>query len=181
MTDIQGKHQPALARPAWLDQLVFDAGGLIPAIAQDRDTGTVLMVAWMNADAVLETMRSGRAVYFSRSRQRLWHKGEQSGHYQQVHEMRLDCDGDVLLLQVSQIGGIACHTGRQHCFYRRLEPGPAGITQGGDGDPGRRPAGLESSGKQHLHAGDTAVWVVTDPVLKDPAEIYSQDRDGQDD
>ncbi|MFT0532008.1 phosphoribosyl-AMP cyclohydrolase [Castellaniella hirudinis] len=109
------------ADAAWLAALRFDAQGLIPAIAQDADTGVVLMMAWMNADAIQETARTGRAVYFSRSRQRLWRKGEESGHVQQVRDIRLDCDGDVLLLSVTQLGGIACHTGRQRCFYRRLD------------------------------------------------------------
>lgn len=103
-----------------IESVTFNEAGLIPAIAQDAQTGQVLMVAWMNEAALLETVATGRAVYFSRSRQRLWRKGEESGHVQQVKEIRLDCDGDVLLLSVVQMGGIACHTGRQHCFYRRL-------------------------------------------------------------
>ncbi len=129
--------------PGWLSELRFDAQGLIPAIAQDADTGTVLMMAWMNAESVQETVRTGRAVYFSRSRQRLWRKGEESGHIQQVHDIRLDCDGDVLLLKVTQVGGIACHTGRERCFFRGLD------TQGAE-----------------------PVWVTQDPVLKDPDTIY---------
>jgi len=103
-----------------IDSLVFNEAGLIPAIAQDADTGQVLMVAWMNAEAVQETVSTGRAVYFSRSRQRLWRKGEESGHVQNIREIRLDCDSDVLLLFVEQVGGIACHTGRTHCFYKKL-------------------------------------------------------------
>ncbi|MGB6006629.1 phosphoribosyl-AMP cyclohydrolase [Castellaniella sp.] len=130
--------------PDWLSALRFDAQGLIPAIAQDAGTGTVLMMAWMNAEAIQETARTGRAVYFSRSRQRLWRKGEESGHIQQVHDIRLDCDGDVLLLKVTQVGGIACHTGRERCFFRGL-----------DTQSGAEPA-----------------WVVQDPVLKDPDTIY---------
>ena len=129
--------------PDWLAEVVFDNDGLIPAIAQDADDGRILMVAWMNRDALAETAASGRAVYWSRSRQRLWRKGEESGHQQQVDELRLDCDGDVILLKVRQAGGIACHTGRASCFYRRL-----------DG------------------TADSATWTTVDPVLKDPELIY---------
>jgi len=129
--------------PAWLAEVVFDDKGLIPAIAQDAHTGDILMVAWMNRDALHETARTGRAVYWSRSRSRLWRKGEESGHQQIVHELRLDCDGDVILIKVDQKGGIACHTGRASCFYRKL-----------DGQD------------------DHAQWRVTDPVLKDPELIY---------
>ncbi len=104
-----------------IESVVFNESGLVPAIAQDAASGTVLMVAWMNREALEETVASGRAVYFSRSRQKLWRKGEESGHVQKVLDIRLDCDGDVLLLSVEQIGGIACHTGRVHCFYRQLD------------------------------------------------------------
>jgi phosphoribosyl-AMP cyclohydrolase len=127
----------------WLDAITFDDNGLLPAIAQDVDTGTILMVAWMNAEALDETVSTGQAVYFSRSRQRLWRKGEESGHVQIVHEIRLDCDGDVILLKVRQEGKIACHTGRASCFFRRL-----------DG------------------TSNSAVWTTVDPVLKDPKLIY---------
>lgn len=130
----------------WLDAIRWDRDGLVPAIAQEAATGDVLMVAWMNREALAETRRRGEAVYWSRSRGRLWHKGEESGHVQQVHEMRLDCDADVVLLKVTQRGhepGIACHTGRHSCFYRRLETDTAG---GG--------------------------WTAVDPVLKDPESIY---------
>lgn len=130
-------------RPPWLAAVQFDESGLIPAIAQDASQGTVLMVAWMNADALSETVRTQRAVYWSRSRQKLWRKGEESGHVQHVHEIRLDCDADVILLSVTQDGGIACHTGRQSCFYQRLE------------------------GQDNDHQ-----WVSVDPVLKDPELIY---------
>jgi phosphoribosyl-AMP cyclohydrolase len=106
---------------SWLDSVSFDENGLLPAIAQDAETGTVLMVAWMNAEALAETAATKRAVYWSRSRRRLWRKGEESGHVQFVQEMRLDCDGDVILLKVRQEGSIACHTGRESCFYRRLD------------------------------------------------------------
>ena len=128
--------------PEWLSQLRFDEKGLMPAIAQDASDGTILMVAWMNADAVAETVASGHAVYWSRSRNKLWRKGEESGHRQRVSEIRLDCDADVILLKVEQVGGIACHTGRRSCFFQRLDT---------DGQP---------------H------WVNVDPVLKDPEHIY---------
>ena len=104
-----------------IESVTFNKAGLVPAIAQDVNSGQVLMVAWMNREALEQTVATGTAVYFSRSRQKLWHKGEESGHVQRICDIRLDCDGDVLLLSVEQIGGIACHTGRQHCFYRRLD------------------------------------------------------------
>lgn len=130
------------ALPDWLQQVRFDEQGLIPAIAQDAADGTILMVAWMNADALAETAATGHAVYWSRSRKRLWRKGEESGHRQRVRELRLDCDADVILLKVEQEGGIACHTGRRSCFFLRLET---------EGEPN---------------------WVTVDPVLKDPEHIY---------
>lgn len=107
----------------WLDQVKWDANGLVPAIAQDAATGRVLMLAWMNRDALLQTRARGEAVYWSRSRHKLWHKGEESGHVQVVRDIRLDCDGDVVLLEVEQRGGIACHTGRESCFFSRLDHG----------------------------------------------------------
>jgi phosphoribosyl-AMP cyclohydrolase len=128
---------------AWLADVEFDENGLIPAIAQDAENGQILMVAWMNSESLAETAATGRAVYWSRSRKRLWRKGEESGHAQLVRELRLDCDGDVVLLKVEQQGGIACHTGRASCFYRRL-----------DGE------------------GAQAGWTTVDPVLKDPELIY---------
>jgi phosphoribosyl-AMP cyclohydrolase len=127
----------------WLDEVKWDAQGLAPAIAQERGSGDVLMLAWMNRAALAQTAATGRAVYWSRSRGKLWAKGEESGHVQQVHDIRLDCDGDVILLTVTQQGhdpGIACHTGRHSCFYRALQDG---------------------------------AWVTLAPVLKDPAAIYS--------
>lgn len=133
----------AAADNAWMAEVCFDDSGLIPAIAQDAHTGAILMVAWMNAEALAETAATQRAVYWSRSRQRLWRKGEESGHQQIVHELRLDCDGDVILLKVEQKGGIACHTGRQSCFFRRLD-----------------------------NTDGTTAWTITDPVLKDPELIY---------
>jgi len=126
----------------WIDELKWDAQGLIPAIAQEQGTGDVLMLAWMNREALQKTAELGRAVYFSRSRNKLWFKGEESGHVQIVHEIRIDCDQDVILLKVTQTGhtpGIACHTGRHSCFYRVYENG---------------------------------AWKVLDPVLKDPQTIY---------
>ncbi|MCH4271581.1 phosphoribosyl-AMP cyclohydrolase [Kerstersia gyiorum] len=129
--------------PAWLAQVAFDEQGLIPAIAQDAATGRILMFAWMNQASLSETVATGVAVYWSRSRNKLWRKGESSGHTQHVREIRLDCDNDVILLQVEQHGGIACHTGRESCFYQRLE--------GQD---------------------NQARWVTTDPVLKNPDDIY---------
>lgn len=107
----------------WLDAVRWGDDGLVAAIAQDRDSGRVLTLAWMNREALRLTREEGRAVYWSRSRQKFWRKGEESGHVQQVHEIRIDCDADVVLLSVTQIGGIACHTGRASCFYRRLKDG----------------------------------------------------------
>jgi len=107
----------------WLEQLKWNSDGLVPAIAQDHQSGEVLMLAWMNREALQLTSAQGRAVYWSRSRQRLWFKGEESGHIQSLHEIRVDCDADVVLLQVEQIGGIACHTGRRRCFFRVLKDG----------------------------------------------------------
>jgi len=107
----------------FLDQITWNEDGLLPAVAQDADSGRILMVAWMNREALELTASEGRAVYWSRSRRKLWRKGEESGHIQRVGEIRLDCDGDVIVLQVEQLGGIACHTGRASCFYRVLKNG----------------------------------------------------------
>ncbi|AUB79216.1 phosphoribosyl-AMP cyclohydrolase [Spiribacter aquaticus] len=104
----------------WLDAIAWNADGLVPVIAQDADDGRVLMMAWMSPQTLETTRRTGEAVYWSRSRQRPWHKGESSGNVQRVRAIELDCDGDTLLLQVEQRGGVACHTGRRSCFYRRL-------------------------------------------------------------
>ena len=106
----------------WIDEVTFSNDGLIPVIAQDHETLRVLMVAWMNQDSLLETVRSNRAVYWSRTRQTFWRKGETSGHEQVVKEIQLDCDADVLILMVEQVGNIACHTGRNSCFFRKLTP-----------------------------------------------------------
>lgn len=129
--------------PGWLEQIKWDEKGLIPVIAQDAETGIILMFAWMNREALLKTVQKGEAVYWSRSRNRLWHKGEESGHTQKIVEMRIDCDEDVLLLRVQQTGGIACHTGRQSCFFRQFKGDSA-----------------------------TGEWLAVDPVLKNPQDIY---------
>lgn len=105
----------------WLDALKWDADGMIPAIAQDAESGRVVMFAYMNRDSLQETLRTGNAIYWSRSRRKLWRKGEESGFTQKIKEIRTDCDGDVLLLLIEQIGGIACHTGRESCFFNRLQ------------------------------------------------------------
>lgn len=105
------------------DEVAWNDQGLVSAVVQDAASGEVLMVAWMNREALAETLRRGETVFWSRSRGRLWHKGERSGHVQRLRELRLDCDGDCLLLKVDQQGGIACHTGRRSCFYRRLDDG----------------------------------------------------------
>ena len=107
----------------WLNRINWSDDGLVPAIAQDAATGRVLMVAWMNREALQLTWQKQQAVYWSRSRKKLWHKGEESGHFQIVKEIRVDCDADVILLQIEQQGGIACHTGRASCFFSRLENG----------------------------------------------------------
>lgn len=125
----------------WLDKINWAQDGLVPAVAQETGSGKVLTVAWMNREALGRTAQSGEAHYWSRSRRKLWRKGEESGHVQKVTAIRLDCDEDVILLEVEQMGGIACHTGRHSCFFQRL-----------DGDQ----------------------WVVTDPVLKDPRDIYKR-------
>ncbi len=105
----------------WLDQIIWNDQGLVPAIAQDQTTHEILMVAWMNREALSLTVAEGRAVYWSRSRKKLWRKGEESGHVQSVSEIRLDCDDDVIILKVEQLGGIACHTGRRSCFFKVLK------------------------------------------------------------
>ena len=106
---------------SWLDDVIWDANGLVPVIAQEQDTGRILMFAWMNRKALQLTNETRQAVYWSRSRNKLWCKGEESGHVQIIHEIRLDCDNDVILINVEQVGGIACHTGRHDCFVKRLE------------------------------------------------------------
>ncbi|MFH1043873.1 MAG: phosphoribosyl-AMP cyclohydrolase [Pseudomonadota bacterium] len=130
---------------AWLDEIRWNDDGLVPVIAQEATSGNVLLFAWMNRAALEQTVAGGEAVYWSRSRRKLWHKGEESGHVQKVRELRLDCDEDVILLCVEQIGGIACHTGRHNCFFRKY-----------------------ANGK----------WVVTEPVIKDPKDIYRKGNSG---
>lgn len=108
---------------SWLDTVNWNSDGLVPAVAQDAKTGRILMMAWMNRESLQLSAERGEAVYWSRSRNQLWHKGETSGHIQKLHQIRLDCDEDVVVLQVEQLGGIACHTGRESCFYRVLKDG----------------------------------------------------------
>lgn len=111
------------AGSSWIDEIKWDADGLVPAIAQDVSSGKVLMMAWMNRESLQLTVDEGRAIYWSRSRDKLWRKGEESGHIQKLKDIRLDCDADVILLSVEQAGGIACHTGRERCFYRQFQDG----------------------------------------------------------
>lgn len=129
---------------SWLDEINWDANGLVPVIAQEFGTGRVLMFAWMNRDALQLTRESKQAVYWSRSRRKLWHKGEESGHIQKVQEIRLDCDEDAILIVVEQVGGIACHTGRHNCFYKKLEQDKDSQTK----------------------------WLIDQPVIRDPKTIY---------
>ena len=129
-----------------LNRISWDDQGLVPVIVQDYETNKVLMFAWMNREALQKTMELKRAVYFSRSRRKLWFKGEESGHVQHVKSLRMDCDQDVLLMSVEQAGGIACHTGRNSCFFE-------------------------------AYNFETQAWEVTDPVLKDPEQIYASDED----
>jgi phosphoribosyl-AMP cyclohydrolase len=119
----------------WLDKVKWDENGLVPAIAQEAGSGRVLNLAWMNREALAKTAETGEAHYWSRSRQKLWHKGEQSSHVQKVKSVRLDCDDDVILLEVEQRGGIACHTGRHSCFFRKLENGEWKVTEAVLKDP----------------------------------------------
>lgn len=130
-------------KAAWLNKVKWDEHGLVPVIAQEVGSNDVLMFAWMNSEALSKTVELGEAVYWSRSRKKLWHKGEESGHVQKVREIRLDCDEDVVLLKVEQAGRIACHTGRHSCFFQKFE-------------------GDEESGE----------WIAVEPVLKDPEKIY---------
>lgn len=111
----------------WLNKVKWDDKGLVPVITQEVGSNDVLMFAWMTRDALAKTLELGQAVYWSRSRKKLWHKGEESGHFQKVHEIRLDCDEDVILLRVEQVDGIACHTGRHSCFFQKLEAGAEGV------------------------------------------------------
>jgi phosphoribosyl-AMP cyclohydrolase len=132
-----------ITKAKWLSRIHWNEQELIPVIAQEVGTNDVLMVAWMNREALTRTVEIGQAVYWSRSRKKLWHKGEESGHFQRVHEIRLDCDEDVILLKVEQLGDLACHTGRHSCFFQKLDT---------------------SSGEP--------VWNEVDPVIKNPDDIY---------
>lgn len=127
---------------SWLEEVRWDANGLVPVIAQEHDTGDVVMFAWMNREALQISAETSQAVYWSRSRNRLWRKGEESGHVQKIHQIRVDCDEDVILLKIEQVGGIACHTGRHSCFFKKL---------------------------------DNNNWLVDQPVIKDPEEIYKHE------
>lgn len=137
----QTKENKTGENQAWLDAVVWNSDGLVPVVTQDFETGNILTQAWMNREALSLTQEEARAVYWSRSRQKLWRKGEESGHQQNIKEILLDCDNDALVIRVEQVGGIACHTGRTRCFYQRLENNE---------------------------------WVITDPVIKDPEEIYKK-------
>jgi phosphoribosyl-AMP cyclohydrolase len=132
-----------ITKARWLSRINWNEQELIPVIAQEIGTNDVLMVAWMNREALTRTVELGQAVYWSRSRKKLWHKGEESGHFQRVHEIRLDCDEDVLLLKVEQVGNLACHTGRHSCFFQKLDT-----------------------------TSEQPTWVEVDPVLKNPDDIY---------
>ncbi|PWF41205.1 phosphoribosyl-AMP cyclohydrolase [Massilia glaciei] len=140
----QTGNAPSAGNAKWLLKVNWDENGLVPVIAQEAGTKDVLMFAWMNRDALAKTVELGEAVYWSRSRRKLWHKGEESGHIQKVREIRFDCDEDVILLTIEQTGGIACHTGRHSCFYQKFEGDAA--------------------------SGD---WVEADPVLRDPSTFYT--------
>ena len=132
-----------ITKAKWLSRINWNEQELIPVIAQEIGTNDVLMVAWMNREALTRTVELGQAVYWSRSRKKLWHKGEESGHFQRVHEIRLDCVEDVLLLKVEQVGNLACHTGRHSCFFQKLDT-----------------------------TSEQPTWVEVDPVLKNPDDIY---------
>ncbi|MCU7799787.1 MAG: phosphoribosyl-AMP cyclohydrolase [gamma proteobacterium symbiont of Lucinoma myriamae] len=138
--------QDKLNKQNWLDELKWDEQGLIPAIAQDEKTGKVVMFAWMNRESLAMSVDSGRAVYWSRSRAKIWPKGEESGHVQKIKSLRVDCDKDVVLMSIEQIGGIACHTGRESCFYFELTNG----------------------------ADDQKHWQAVEPVIKNPDDIYKK-------
>lgn len=130
----------------WLEDIKWTDDGLVPVIAQDAASGKALMFAWMNRESLQLSMEEGRAIYWSRSRKKLWRKGEESGHVQVIKDIRLDCDNDVILLSVEQLGGIACHTGRERCFYKQLHKNDEGVPE----------------------------WVDVEPVLKDPSDIYKK-------
>ena len=149
-TNMPNAASTGAANLKWLKKVKWDENGLVPVIAQEAASGDVLMFAWMNRDALARTVELGEAVYWSRSRKKLWHKGEESGHIQKVLEIRLDCDEDVVLLKIEQAGSIACHTGRHSCFFQKFESD----AQGGD-------------------------WQSVDPVLQDPETIYTKPKTKQ--
>lgn len=142
------EHTDSVNNSDWLDQVKWDDKGLVAVIAQDYKSGRILMMAWANREALALSQQEGRAIYWSRSRQQLWRKGEESGNVQLLRQIQLDCDGDAICYQVEQLGGIACHTGRQSCFYRQLDS-----------------------------KGDNPQWQVCDDVLKDPAQMYQTNTD----
>ena len=135
-----------MSLPKWIREVVWTEDGLVPVIAQDAESGKVLMFAWMNRESLQLSVQEGRAIYWSRSRKKLWRKGEESGHVQLIKDIRLDCDNDVILIAVEQLGGIACHTGRERCFYKQL---------------------------QQKEAGDSE-WIEVEAVVKDPTDIYNK-------
>ncbi|MCN4144257.1 MAG: phosphoribosyl-AMP cyclohydrolase [Thiohalomonas sp.] len=141
-----------MTKQNWLDELKWDDQGLIPAIAQDEKNSKVVMFAWMNRESLAMSVDSGRAVYWSRSRAKIWPKGEESGHVQKIKSLRVDCDKDVVLMSIEQIGGIACHTGRESCFYFELTDG-TNLADGSD---------------------DQKQWQAVEPVIKNPDEIYKK-------
>ena len=142
------EHTERVNNGDWLDQVKWDDKGLVAVIAQDFESGRILMMAWANREALALSQQEGRAIYWSRSRQKLWRKGEESGNVQLLRQIQLDCDGDAICFLVEQLGGIACHTGRQSCFYRQLNG-----------------------------TGDSPQWQVCEDVLKDPAQMYQTTKD----
>ena len=155
----------------WLDEVKWDATDLVPVITQESETKQVLTLAWMSRASLALTLETGHAVYWSRSRQKLWHKGEESGNQQLVKSIRLDCDKDAILLEVEQVGGIACHTGRHHCFYQQLS-----FSMGSDS------IDLQEAVVRQKNVRDKSIesdpiekkWLAIEPVLKDPKEMYNK-------
>jgi phosphoribosyl-AMP cyclohydrolase len=139
------EHTEFMKNAAWLDQIKWDSNGLVPVVTQDATSGRLLTLAWINREALWLTQQEGRAVYWSRSRQKIWRKGEESGNVQHIRQIQLDCDGDSVCYLVDQVGGVACHTGRESCFYKQLQ-----------GD------------------NEQADWQAVDPVLIDPASLYKK-------
>lgn len=138
------EHTEHMNKSDWLDQVKWNSEGLVPVVTQDAHSRRLLTHAWINREALALTQAEGRAVYWSRSRQKIWRKGEESGNVQRIQQILLDCDGDTVCYLVEQVGGIACHTGRESCFYQQLQ-----------------------------HSGQNISWAITDAVLKDPAEMYN--------